>query len=292
MAKKEKEFNADIEAVVKMQESIETADELYLDGKSYDLDRIGDEVSFYQKQAGESLIEIGKRLILVKHHEDHGKFQAFIEKYGMAYRSAAYAMTAARKFANVQSIAHLGTTKMIALSVLDDDDVETLEKGGSIKGMTVDDIDRMTVRELKENLRKEEEKVKKEKEARKKDREAFEKSLTAKDQKLNDYELREAGMEPPSALKIAIGKAEELKREAFTKMLVAAQYISEAEALAEKIRTVPGITAEALTVVKEQLTVPYDALCNSYIELEDVLNDFFPPKTDRDLQQEQDNAAS
>jgi hypothetical protein len=110
-------------AVVKLKEEIQETDRLYLDGKPYDLDRIDNEVSFFQAQAGESLLEIGKRFILVKLHEDHGKFLAFLEKHDMGIRSAEYAMVAARKFANSQSIANLGTTKMIALSVLDDDDV-------------------------------------------------------------------------------------------------------------------------------------------------------------------------
>jgi hypothetical protein len=191
------------EIMVRYKEEQQEADRLYLDGKPYDLDRIDNEVFFYQDKAGESLLEIGKRFILVKLHEDHGKFMAFLEKHDMGIRSADYAMAAAGKFSNTKSVSHLGTAKMIALSVLDGDDVQKLADGGAVAGMTIDDIDRMSTRELRGNLRKEKEQAKKEKEARKKDRTAFEQSMLQKDAKINELDLKLSGQEPPTKEQIA-----------------------------------------------------------------------------------------
>jgi hypothetical protein len=190
--------SSEIMAVERMAEDIATAEELYADGMPYEIDRIENEIRFFQDKAGEALLEMGKRLIRIKAHEGHGKFLESLGRLGMAERSARYAMSAARRFSNRQSIADLGTTKMIALTVLDDDEIETLEKGGSVKGMTLDDIDRMSTRELRENFRKDRELLKKEKEARKKDHAAFEQSMLQKDAKINEMDMRLAGQEPPT----------------------------------------------------------------------------------------------
>jgi len=202
-AKSKTENSCEIVAAEKMAEDIQTADELYGDGMPYELDRIENEIRFYQDQAGQSLVEIGKRFIRIKSREDHGRFLRAIENVGMTPRSAQYAMLAAKKFSNTKSISHLGSTKMIALSVLDDDEVEKLDSGGDIAGMKLDDIDRMSVRELKENLRKEKAAVKKEKEARKNEREAFKKSMIQKDEKINELDMKMSGMEPPTKGQIA-----------------------------------------------------------------------------------------
>jgi hypothetical protein len=171
---------------------IRAAEEQFADGMPYELDRIEKQIRFFQEQAGSALLEMGKCLIRIKAHEAHGRFMQVLETAGMTYRSAAYAMAAARRFANVPTLAHLESSKMIALTVLDDDEIDTLEKGGNIAGMTLDDIERMSVRELRENLRKEREKVKTEKEGRKKDRETQDAAIAQKEMKINelDQQLR------------------------------------------------------------------------------------------------------
>jgi hypothetical protein len=195
--------SAEIIAVENMAEDIVTADSLYGDGMVYDIDRLENEIRFWQDQAGQSLLEMGKRFIRIKAHEEPGRFMKAIENVGMTDRSVRYAMAAARKFSNRKSISDLGSTKMIALSVLDDDEIDTLEKGGSVKGMTLDDIDRMSTRELRKNFREEKENLKKEKEARKKERAAFEQAMLQKDAKINELDMRLSGQEPPTKEQIA-----------------------------------------------------------------------------------------
>jgi hypothetical protein len=195
--------SAEIIAVDTMAEDIVTADNQYGDGMPYDLDLMENEIRFYQDQAGMSLLEMGKRLIRIKAHEGHGKYLKSLNRLGMAPRSAQYAMLAARKFSNTPPVAHLGTAKLKALTVLEEDDIKTLESGGTTKGMTFDEIDRMSLRELRENLRKEKEKVKKEKDARKRDREAQEEAITQRDAKINELDQQLRYQEPPTKERIA-----------------------------------------------------------------------------------------
>ncbi|MDR1096315.1 MAG: hypothetical protein LBL31_07985 [Spirochaetaceae bacterium] len=188
----------EIRAVEVVAADIRAAEEQFADGMPCELDRIENEIRFYQDKAGEALLEMGKRLIRIKAHEGHGKFLESLGRLGMAERSARYAMAAARRFSNRHTCADLPVSKMRALTVLDDDEIDTLEKGGSIAGMALDDIERMSVRELRENLRKEREKVKTEKEGRKKDRETQDAAIAQKELKINELDQQLRYQQPPT----------------------------------------------------------------------------------------------
>lgn len=200
-------------AVERMTEDIITADNQYGDGMVYDIDRIENEIRFWQNQTGAAFVEMGKRFIRIKAHEGHGKFLKSLDRLGMTVRPAQYMMLAARKFSNTNLNSQLEPTKLRILSILDEDDIKTLELGGSVKGMTLDDIDRMSTRELRKNFREEKEKLKKEKEARKKERTAFEQSMLQKDAKINELDMRLSGQEPPTKEQIAKTALDALNRD-------------------------------------------------------------------------------
>ncbi|GHV76487.1 hypothetical protein AGMMS49942_13080 [Spirochaetia bacterium] len=247
MAKKANAKNSkEIIAVEKMQIEITKAEQLYSDGLPYEIERIENEIRFYQAQAGESLLEMGKRFIRIKAHEDHGRFLKTVENVNMTARSVQYAMAAAIKFSNTKSISHLGTTKMIALSVLDDDDVQTLEAGGDIAGMNLDDIDRMGVRELRDNLRKEREKVKKEKESRKHDRDTQEKAIAQKEAKINELDQQLRYQQPPTKEQIAIADLAKLDNDYFHELTSAMAAMRKAVDILNRAQCVPGANVQIL----------------------------------------------
>jgi hypothetical protein len=106
----------------------------------------------------------------------------------------------------LQAPASLGNEKMRVLSVLDDNSIQTLSDGGSIAGMTLDDVEKMTTRELRENLRKEREKRKKEKGAQ-------ELVIEQKEKKINELEQQCRYQEPPTKEDIARGELEKLTKD-------------------------------------------------------------------------------
>jgi hypothetical protein len=247
MAKKAKPKNsAEIVAVDKMQVEIETAEQLYSDGMPYEIERIENEIRFYQEQAGTSLLEMGKRFIRIKAHEDHGRFLKVIENVSMTARSVQYAMAAAIKFSNTKSISHLGTTKMIALSVLDEDEVQVLDDGGNIAGVNIDDIDRMSIRELRAHLRAEKEKVKKEKEARKRDRDAQEKAIAQKEAKINELDQQLRYQQPPTKEQLAITELAKLDNDYFHDLTSAMAAIRKAVDILNRAQCVPGANVQIL----------------------------------------------
>lgn len=274
--RRKREASGEVLAVAKMDEDIRTADELYGDGMPYELERIENEVRFYQDQAGAALLEMGRRLIRIKAHEGHGKFVESLERLDMAYRSAAYAMTAARKFSNVPTLAHLGSSKIKALTVLDDDEVQELEKGGKAKGMTLDDIDRMTMRELRSNLRKANETVKKEKEARRQDRDAQEKAIAQKEAKINELDQQLRYQQPPTKEQLAIAELAGFDDRYFHELAAAMGAIRKAVGIIERAQCVPGANAQILSEWMRKYNDEMILLNGVHAELCSVIDNLHP----------------
>lgn len=132
----------------------------FSDGLPYDRTRVVHEAQFYMTQSAEAMLEAGKRLIVLKEHEPHGEFTAIVEgQLGMAYRTAHRMMEAAVKYtapklqSKLPALAVLGKTKLFELMTEADDDLAALADGGTVAGLELDDIERMTSRELKAALR-------------------------------------------------------------------------------------------------------------------------------------------
>lgn len=130
------------------------------DGLPYERSRLVNEAKFYMAQSAEAMLEAGKRLILMKEHEPHGDFTSIVEtQLGMSVRTAQVMMQAAFKYlspqleSKAQALALLGKTKLLDLVTESDDDLAALADGGTVAGLTLDQIDTMTSRELKAALR-------------------------------------------------------------------------------------------------------------------------------------------
>lgn len=155
------------------------------DGQPYDPYRLINEIRFIGKQAAEGLLEMGKRLILLKEHEQHGRFLEALEQADVHPRAAQRMMQAAIKFTGSKAslASHLGTSKLLELMAEEDDELEALAEGGSLAGHTLDEIERMTRDDLRAALRKTREDLKK-------DQEVHEKMIAAKDDKINDLDRK------------------------------------------------------------------------------------------------------
>lgn len=84
-----------------------------------DLDVIESEILFYKRQAGQSIIEIGKRLNEAKAQLSHGEWLPWLrEKVDISERSAQDFMRLAREYSKSAEIADLGASKALALLAL------------------------------------------------------------------------------------------------------------------------------------------------------------------------------
>ncbi|MDR2953218.1 MAG: DUF3102 domain-containing protein [Treponema sp.] len=261
--------SAESRAVAIMTEDIQTAERLYGDGMPYEIDRIENQIRFYQDQAGSALLEMGKCLIRIKAHEEHGRFMKALGNVGLSHRGAEYAMAAARKFSNSQSIANLGSTKMMVLSILDEDDVKKLADGGDIAGMTLDDIDRMTTRELREKLREERDK-------HKRDIGTREKAIKQKEAKINELDEQLRYQQPPTKEQIAVAELSKLDSGYFTELTAAMAAMRKAVEILNQAQCVQGVNVQILNDWINKYNEEMVLLNGVYEELTATIDDLHP----------------
>ncbi|HEY8037973.1 MAG TPA: hypothetical protein VIF37_20560 [Methylobacter sp.] len=151
-----------------------------------------DEIRFYQRRTVEACLELGKRLLILKELTPHGEFESRAELLGISRRMAQKFMSATLKISKTNSNSLLksaGTqSKLLELLVLDDGEIEALENGGSVRGVTLNDIESMSVSELKKALREASDNLK-----------SKDAVIQKKDQKLNelDHELERLKLDRP-----------------------------------------------------------------------------------------------
>jgi len=119
---------------------------------------LADGIRFYQHRTAEAALEIGKRLLLLKEITPHGEFQPAVEALGFSPHSARKFMQATLKFSKqststVLAKAAVSQSNLLELMVLDDEELDALGSGESVNGITLDDVERMSTRELRAALR-------------------------------------------------------------------------------------------------------------------------------------------
>lgn len=112
------------------------------------------------RQTMEGMFELGRALIVLKEHTEHGRFETIVkEQFGIRGSESARLMSATKRFATPQmqkaapKLMDLGKSKLLELLVEEDVTLVGLAEGEEVNGMTLDDVDRMTVRELRVALR-------------------------------------------------------------------------------------------------------------------------------------------
>ena len=132
----------------------------WANGEKYDEKVMIERGRFAVRQTLEGMFELGRVLIIIKEHTDHGRFTDIIaENFGLHQREAQRLMNATQRFATPAmqkaqpKLMDLGKSKLLELLTEEDNDLIDLADGGSINGVTLDDVDRMTVRELRAALK-------------------------------------------------------------------------------------------------------------------------------------------
>jgi hypothetical protein len=163
-------------------------DAVWGDGDSFDEDRLVHKGLGIVQSTGAGLFELGRIVIWLKERLPHGRYLAAIDRMKISRSLAWKCAQAALRLAgpNVSAPKHLvalGSTKLLELLALDDDQLEELQEEGSVSGVTIDDIDRMSAREARETVRR----LRAEKQ---RDLEIHERVLKQKNDKIDEYEKR------------------------------------------------------------------------------------------------------
>ncbi len=129
----------------------------YLGGDIYEEDKIVNEFHVFGRQTVNSVLEMGKRLLAAKEYEGHGKFMKMLgERFKISEPTAWRLMAIAKKFLNSSRVKDLpltgmqeGIGKLYALLNVPDEELVEFDETGLFKGATVEDINKMSVKEFR-----------------------------------------------------------------------------------------------------------------------------------------------
>lgn len=231
------------ELVSRQERELKVIDDDYGFDFPYDRDRIVAIAREATVGIGQRYLALGKACILLKEHEGHGKFQKALEEIGIQSDLANRAMNVARKFnlnaSRRELVDRLAVMKLFALAHEPDEAIENLIDGGTLAGHTLGEIEKMSVRELRDSL-------KKERELRKAEAESHEEIVARKDEKINRLHREARGLKRKPANERALALLTQLDA-AIAAMLEAGD---EAKTL---IETISEVYAEAGEDMDEQV---------------------------------------
>ncbi|WP_083854698.1 DUF3102 domain-containing protein [Thauera aminoaromatica] len=115
------------------------------------------DISANMRRSVEACLEVGRGLVVLKELCEHGEFLDRLDSVGINDRVARKFMQAARKCSNRPLKATLeaagSQTKLFELMILDEEQLDELEEFGRTGSLVRDDIDGMSVKELKAAVR-------------------------------------------------------------------------------------------------------------------------------------------
>lgn len=155
-----------------------------LDREYRGLDLTVDMIHQRMQQSCVAMLEIGLLMLQIKEHEGWPKLREVLDdQLQMTDRTARKWMQAALKVyrANRTALANLQPAKLLELMIWEDEELDELANGGTVADLALDDIDKMTVKELREFARKQREQIKEHKAIK-------ERQLAAKDDRINELD--------------------------------------------------------------------------------------------------------
>ena len=150
---------ADVEAaLVQAAERSALVHKQFGDGLPFDLPRYEHVIRTHLARSADEMLAAGRALLVVREHVPHGEWKEFLSRLSIDHTLAKRMQQAALKFSNGATSHHLieaagNKSKLIELLVLDDDQVAELNDGGTVAGITLDDVATMSVSDLRKTLR-------------------------------------------------------------------------------------------------------------------------------------------
>ncbi|MBN8714393.1 MAG: hypothetical protein J0H50_10550 [Xanthomonadales bacterium] len=168
------------------------------------------------QETGQRLIEIGVMLAEIREREDPTTYRGVLDRLDLSERFARRAIQTAVKVQGLPKLQTLGSSKVLELLSEDDDTLDALEHGGTLAGLTLDEVDSMSVRELKATLRAE-------RAERQDEKSTDEEIIRAKDERINKLTRDKRRGSDANKLRAA---AEDILRDADEAVVEAASHIA------------------------------------------------------------------
>lgn len=132
----------------------------FSEGRVFDPDQVANEINRYAMDMVVTANEIGKRLRWAKDELGHGAYGAWIdENIPFSTRTASRYMKLAQAFERhprlLEPLARTSLKKALAITTLSEEELNTLEEGGTVAEMDAEELGDLTYSELQDALKKE-----------------------------------------------------------------------------------------------------------------------------------------
>ena len=249
------------------------------EGESYSLNVCLEKAKMYQEQMASGMLGLGAELLLLKANEEHGNFMTAVEELGLSQTSANYAMSAALKFGNSPTLGNLGSSKLKALTVLDDKQTQDFVNGEKVEGLgNSDDVAAMTVRELRSALRDLRAEKAKQEEDHAKQLEAVESVVRKKERKISELEMNLAGQQPPTKEDLAEKSLKEIRKEMIGKFASMNATLDELNNLLLQAQETDSVTIDMLQSLSDGVAEFYSLFDDKYQDFNQDMENIRPMK--------------
>lgn len=163
------------------------------EGLPFDQRRIERECIHLLRRASEDVYTIGCMFIQLKEHLPHGDFVESLERIGIDKYSASRFMKVSIKLQDDMkktlhpNVKNLPQSKLFDIAFMDTEDIEELKENGTIAGLQLDEVQKMSVRELRTKIKD-----------YKDDKKALEEQLTEKNKKIDELDRELQLLKKPS----------------------------------------------------------------------------------------------
>ena len=278
-----KEISKDIVALEQHNLTVKQVEELYGDGLPYDYNRLIETGRVATRNIYQSMLDLGKACMRIAAHETRGKFEEALERMGASHADGWFARQAVLKIGDVPEsspVNFLGKRKIRSVLQLDEPIIKTYLEGSDLGTIPHDDVEKMSSRQLEEEVRKLREERKQQDEEQQKKIEALEKVVRQKESKISDVEMELAGRQPPTKEDIAQAKLDEKRKPLFTAIMSGIEDLSVAIDRVEDICRTDDVQIDQLTRLARSFDSEMSLLKEKLDVLDEALNAACPIKED------------
>jgi hypothetical protein len=252
-------------AMEAMKITQEEADRLYGDGLPFDAVRVETKIATNNTTALDTMIESGRGYQWLKAYLDHGEFMEAVRRTSDSHTYVVNCMRFADTFPNSPPVANLGVRKARSIAMMDKPIVEEYFNGGPLGDIPHDDVAKMPVRELEEEVRKLRKKLDDAEKTRKQ-------IIKQKNEKLDEMENKLNGQEPPTKEQLARAAVQRFRDPVIDNILEATERMRRAIAAIDEAQKVPDVPYEALEEMLDPWKESFNTFCDTAEDLTSAFN--------------------
>lgn len=259
--------------------TIKQVEDLYGDGLPYDYNRLIEVGRVAARNVYQSMLDLGKACMRIAVHETKGKYEEALERMGTSHSDGWFARQAVLKIGDVDEsspVNFLGKRKVRSVLQLDAPTIKTYLEGGDLGAIPHDDVEKMSSRELEEEVRKLRAERKKQDEEHAKQIEAVENVVRKKESKISELEMEVAGKQPPTKEELAEQSLKEIRKQMIIRFSSMNAELDELNRLLARAQETEGVTVDQLDSLADGVGEFYSLFDDKYQDFNQDMENIRP----------------